>query len=120
MHHQRYLESLEAKKHAKYLIVAGIKEENDPAKDAENIVDVLKQIGYDDVQIESMTRLGKYNPENTRPRPIKVYLESAATRKLLKGKGDIYSKIYINKDIHPKDHKELGRLSSDQGGRIQG
>lgn len=118
MHHQRYLESLEAEKRSSNIIVTGVKEQNDIGKDSTEVAKILEEIGVEGVEFKTVTRIGKVHPGQTRPRALKITLADPTKRKSIlekaKGLKDIesYSKVYINKDIHPLVHKELSRLRS--------
>lgn len=135
--HQRFLESIDAAKRSCNLIITGVPEDinitvpgsgSAPAvtadKDETKVSLILKQaIPNNDVTLVEVARLGKKRPAGgpghrpPRPRPLKVVTSSAAERKLvlensrnLKNAGQQFSRIYVNKDIHPLVRKELNRV----------
>ena len=130
--HQRFLESLDAEKRNKNLIVLGVAEDTNLTvlgtggapvvvadQDQTKVSLLLQKIGHkEDIDIVEITRLGKKSSRpNARPRPIKVVTSTPQERKAiiadakkLKDAGAIFNKIYINKDIHPLVRKELNRI----------
>ena len=130
--HQRFLESLDAEKRNKNLIVLEVAEDTNltvpgtggaPAvvadQDQTKVSLLLRKICHkEDINIVEITHLGKKSSRpNARPRPIKVVTSTPQERKAiiadakkLKDAGAIFNKIYINKDIHPLVRKELNRI----------
>lgn len=123
---QRFMEMLDAEKRACNLIVMGVPEspktltvEGESAKtDNEKVKMVFKKVVDDDLDIQSITRLGALDASDPEKcRPTKIVLASPAPRKdildntkKLKAAGDTFKKIFIKKDVHPFVRKELGRL----------
>lgn len=123
--HQKYLESLEAKKRAQNIIITGVPENAmvvngvTLTSDNEKCAAVLQVVGEDSPVIKSLSRLGKEraNPEDGHPRFIKIELENSECRnrvlrksKNLKEAGPSFSKIYMKKDTHPMVNREFQRL----------
>ena len=128
---QKFLDTVDAEKRANNIIITGVKESTDDSEDAsleyrgdlamtdeDKIRLIMQAIGTSDVGIASMQRLGEYKQDPTqRPRPIKVILKDRKDRwtvlgaaKLLKEAGPGLGTIFINKDMHPGERKEWGRI----------
>ena len=122
--HQKYLESVEAKKRELNLIMTGVPE-NDMivngarlSTDEEKCTAVLQAVGETSSVVRAISRLGKEpNSGGGHPRFVKLQLESSECRgrilkksKNLKEAGPSFSKIYIKKDMHPMINREFQRL----------
>lgn len=119
---QLFLESIDNRERKRNLIITGLPENaNDlGADDAEKLRNVLSAANCPETIDPSsyvLRRLGKLEVNSTRSRPLHVTVETPAQREViiekarnLKNAGDIYSNVYIKKDIHPVVRKELGRL----------
>lgn len=124
---QKELNSIDSEKRSNNLIIAGLSEDNLTVEDtiADNDKDkihlILSAIDLDN-DINSlnddsyMTRIG--NPTNDgKPRMLKVVCQDNETRERiiksapkLKQKGEVFSKIYLNRDTHPVYRKESARM----------
>ena len=115
---QLFLEYLEGKDCRKNLVIYGLSESEDElgSNDLDKLKTVLNKAKCPTIDLTNFTfrRLGGPNP---RGRPLHITLNSQQQRdtildtaKELKNAGEIFSKIYINKDIHPVVRKEIGRL----------
>ena len=115
---QLFLEYLEGKDRRKNLVVYGLSESEDELGSTEldklkNVLNKAKCPTIDSSNFK-LRRLGNPNP---RGRPLHITLNSQQQRdtildtaRELRNAGEIYSKIFINKDIHPVVRKEIGRL----------
>ena len=122
---QKELNSIDYDKRSKNLIIAGLSEETLTVEntavdtDIDKVNLVLSTIGLVDVQLvddSCLSRIGKPT-NNGRPRMLQVVCENNEVRERivksapkLKEKGDLLSKIYINRDTHPVYQKENARL----------
>ena len=118
---QRFMESLDAEKRAKHLIILGLKEDGE-GTDLEKFQDIITVIGLnpENIKAESIERLGTRDEnEPNRTRPIKISLEKSQMRyEILKksnklrdqAEGSIYRKIFLKKDVHPDIRAEEKRL----------
>ena len=122
---QRSLNSIDSQKRSRNLIISGLTEGQLTAEnvtvesDLEKVNLILSAVGLAEKQLaddEGLSRIGKPN-ENRRPRLLQVVCDSNEIREevmkaspTLKEKGDVLSKIYINRDVHPVYQKENGRL----------
>ena len=116
----RFLEALDAKDRVRNLVITGVKEEEDGLgrTDAEKVKSVLIAANYTgNIRTEAWVtkRLGQ--PDDRRKRPIHVRVESQDQRndilrvaKNLKEKGGEFTRIYVEKDIHPAARREMMRL----------
>lgn len=118
---QRFLEDLDAEKRSCNLIILGVDEESENEGATNNddnsiVKDIIEATGANDVDINSMFRLGRRGPVNSRPRPIKIVVSSAVdsqkilsnTKKLKEDKR--FEKVFVKRDVHPAIRKEMGRL----------
>ena len=129
--HQRFLESIDSEKCACNFIITGVPETpftdpDSPADspvsvntDSEKVDIILRKIVHKaDVKVKDVIRLGKpHNTSDALPRPLKIVTASPTERKSalddtkkLKDAGEIFKKIYVNKDIHTVVKKELNRI----------
>lgn len=79
---QRFLESMDAEKRAKHLIILGLKEDGE-ATDLEKFQDIITVIGLnpENIKVENIERLGTRDEnEPNRTRPIKITLEKSQMR----------------------------------------
>ena len=117
---QLFLEYIEGKDRRKNLIIYGLSESEDGlgANDTEKLKNVLIKAKCPTIDSTTfaLRRLGNPNP---RGRPLHITLNSQQQRdtildtaKELRKAGEIYSIVYINKDIHPVVRKEIGRLKN--------
>ena len=115
---QLFLEYLEGKERRKNLVIYGLSETVDELgnNDMEKLSNVLNKAKCSNVDPTNFTtrRLGDPSQRN---RPLHIILNSQKQRdtilytaKELRNAGKSYSKVYINKDIHPAVRKEIGRL----------
>ena len=117
---QLFLESIDNRERRNKLVITGLSETADDrgANDSEKLTNVLSAAncpGSVNSSNYTLRRLGEQN-EN-RPRPLLVTVDAPLQRDLviehaknLRNAGALYSRIYINKDIHPVVRKEIGRL----------
>ena len=123
--HQKYLESMEAKKRELNIIMTGVSENEmvvngvQLSTDSDKCTAVLQAVGEDSSVVRSISRLGKEpaTPREGHPRIIKLQLESSECRsrilkksKNLKEAGPSFSRIYMKKDMHPMVNREFQRL----------
>ena len=121
---QRSLNSIDSQKRSCNLIISGLTEGQLTAEnvtvesDLEKVNLILSAVGLAQplTNDEGLSRIGKPN-DNRRPRLLKVVCDSNEIREdvmkvspKLKEKGDVLSKIFINRDAHPVYQKENGRL----------
>ena len=121
---QRFMETIDAEKRSRNLIFLGVPESenlatNDGVADTDEtkINAILRLIGQGNVRPDSILRLGKEDPNRTRPRPMKVVMKSnvdqqkalADSKKLKEAEGK-FKDIFIKRDVHPAVRKEMGRL----------
>ena len=115
---QFFLEYLEGKERRKNLVIYGLNETPDALgnDDKEKLSNVLNKAQCNNIDPTNFVtrRLGDTSKKN---RPLHVTLSSQLQRdtilrtaKELSKAGDHYSKVYINKDIHPAVRQEIGRL----------
>lgn len=123
IHHQRYLEIVEARKRNHNLIMTGvdknidIKDQDQVASDdLEKVTLILSRTGNPDDDISHINRLGKASPEKSW-RPIKFILTNATDRatilantKELKSAGMEFKRIFVCKDVHTAIQKEFFRI----------
>jgi len=111
----------EIKKRKTSVIIHGFKEpdesnaEERKKQDETELVALLREIGCDDVSVESYTRLGRKddNP-GAKPRPVKLVVASENQKdkilcraKHLKGKVDRGpNKVFIHQDLTPKQREK--------------
>lgn len=122
---QRFLENIDRKEREKNIVILGVPDENEALEGAVTEEDKLSKIwvkvGVVNV-LGSHRRLGNNNNNNNntgtpRRRPILLTLEDKDQRSKilenaskLKTSGEIYSKIYVKKDVHPSVRNEWRRL----------
>ena len=122
---QRSLNSIDSEKRSRNLIISGLTEGQLTAEnvtvesDLDKVNLILSAVGLPQKQLdcdEGLSRIGKAN-DNGRPRLLQVVCGSNEIREdvmkaspKLKEKGDVLSKIFINRDAHPVYQKENGRL----------
>ena len=118
---QRFMETMDAEKRAKHLIVLGLKEDRD-RDDLDKFKEIVTVIGsnQENIKVEKFERLGTRD-ENmpNKTRPLKITLEKSQMRyEILKNssklrdqaEGSIYRKIFLKKDVHPDVRAEEKRL----------
>lgn len=115
---QRFLETLDRKERESNLVLLGVPDENESldgsTTDETKVSKILGKIGVDE-NIRSHRRLG--NSVGDRKRPILVTVASKDVRdkilektRVLKESGEVYSRIYIKRDVHPSVRAEWKRL----------
>jgi hypothetical protein len=127
---QRFLNTVDAERRASNIIITGVMESGEggialqyndvsAVTDMEKVCLLMQVLGTNHTEITSVQRLGELqeDQEDQRPRPIKVVLKEKQDRKpilsnakKLKEAGEMFSKIYINKDMHPGERKEWSRI----------
>ena len=123
IHHQQlFCESIDNKERRCNLIISGLPEEADDigSNDDEKIKSVLEKAKCPESIDPSsfvLRRLGQPNPSFTRGRFLHVTVPTPQIRdsiiaasKELRNADEPYTRVYINKDIHPVVRKEIGRL----------
>ena len=121
LHHQKYLEALEASKRASNIIITGLPEDDfvfegeSLHSDVEKVQKVFEAIERSAVEVDECVRLGK--TQVNRPRIVRLKLKNPQDRmsvlqnsKLLKNKNLPFNKVYLKKDVHPMVRKEFNRL----------
>lgn len=118
---QRFLEIVDRKERETNVIVTGVPDENESLDGAtterDKINKIWSKIGVEE-EVKSYRRLGNRDEmTGNRRRAILVTFTSRTSRdkvlekaKQLKEAGEIYSKIYVKKDVHPNIRKEWKRL----------
>ena len=117
---QKFLENLDSRERSKNFIVFGLQEEanalgDDDLSKVKSIVKAAKLPNDLDVSTWQLRRLGQRNGGNKRPLWIGTDRQQVRNlvldhAKNLKDVGDIYSAIYMKKDLHPAVRKETLRL----------
>ena len=116
---QQFLEVLDRKERERNLIVLGVPEDGEnleeAATDPEKLRKIWSKVGVQEEFI-SWRRLGNVG---NRKRPILISMATKDNKfkvleksSRLKSVGDIYSNIYIKKDVHPSVREEWRRLRS--------
>ena len=116
---QSFLESVDRRERETRLVVFGVPDEGENLEGATTeegkLQKVLRQIDVAP-NIESITRLVR-DGGGGRKRPMLVKLSSRAARDKvlsktgkLKDAGELYSRIYVKKDVHPSIRKGWKRL----------
>ena len=112
---QKSITSIYEKEREKHIIVTGVPEEIAELNTITS--EILNTIGCSTINPIKTSRLGTLKPDATRSRPILVTLGSIEERdvvlekaKSLKGAGERFSKVYLQKDLHPDVRKEWNRL----------
>lgn len=123
---QRYLESIDAERRGNNIIITGLDENNilinendntaNASTDEEKVKLIFAKIGYTGTKLVYMKRLGAPAQDKTR-RPLKIVLENQDIRsnilkdaRKLKDASNVYSRIYIIRDLHPGIREENGRI----------
>ena len=126
---QRFLESLDAEKRIRNLILTGIPEDTplptgdedtpEATTDEEKVTLILTKMNHGDVPVAAIHRLGKKEP--TKNRATRVTLANAGDRRnilndtaKLKTAGNSFAKVYVRKDIHPAIRKDLNRIRNSK------
>lgn len=115
---QRFLETLDRKERESNLVILGVPDENETldggATDESKLRKIWEKVEVNE-EIRSHKRLG--NRVDNRKRPILLSLASKEVRdkilekaSKLKELGEVYSKIYIKRDVHPSVRNEWKRL----------
>ena len=112
---QKSITSMYEKEREKHIIVTRVSEDTGELNNT--ISEIFNTIGCSTTKPVKISRLGTLKSDATRPRPILVILSSSEERDLvlekaksLKGAGERFSKIYLQKDLHPDVRKEWNRL----------
>ena len=109
-------EEMEIERRVKNVIVHGVPESQVDSsdqrveKDLAVLAAMFQEVGTEEVQVQSVVRLGKRNTESAHPRPMKLVLNSVDGKvkllqnaKTLRTKQDGgWSKIFIHQDLTPR------------------
>lgn len=121
---QRFLENIDRKERECNLVITGVPDEHESLEgatsDAEKIKKLWEKVGVT-TEVSAARRLGKNVNNNSdgtpRRRPILLTVASRRERdivlekaKTLKSINNVYSRIYIKKDVHPSIRNEWRRL----------
>jgi len=120
-------EEMEIERRVKNVIVHGVPESQVDSSDqrVEEDLAVLaamfQEVGTEEVQVQSVVRLGKRNTESAHPRPMKVVLNSVDGKvKLLQNAKNLrtkqdggWSKIFIHQDLTPRQREARKPLVSE-------
>jgi len=112
-------EEMEIERRIKNVIVHGVPESQVDSSDqrVEEDLAVLaamfQEVGTEEVQVESVVRLGKRNTDSAHPRPMKVVLNAVDGKvKLLRNAKNLrskqdggWSKIFIHQDLTPRQRE---------------
>ena len=126
---QRFLESIDAEKRSKNMIILGIPEDPNlildgtaADTDEKRVAIILKKVGQENVVPVTIQRLGKDGAAGAnRIRPLKIVVNTSeeqkeviSNAKKLKNAGEEFKKVFIKRDVHPAIRKEIGRLYAVQ------
>ncbi len=117
--HQKFMEVLDRKERERNLVILSVPDEHESldgaTSDEEKIEKIWRTIEVNE-NVISQRRLGNRNGGN-RKRPILVTMASKESKERvlakaskLKTSNDIYSRIFIKKDVHPAIRSEWKRL----------
>ena len=137
LQHQRFLESIDAEKRRKTVIITGLSEDEPLdgdqdengvvikiSSDRDKVQQIFTKIGQGSTGVSNVEKLGQKQTARDGRIPIravKVHLEEAGSQKLLvtnskklKDYSEPYNKIFVRKDMHPGVRREFNRLRQSE------
>ena len=138
LQHQRFLESIDAEKRRKTVIITGLSEDEPLdgdqdengvvikiSSDRDKVQQIFTKIGLGSTGVSNVERLGQKQTARDDGRipirAVKVSLEEAGSQKLLvtnskklKDYSEPYNKIFVKKDMHPGVRREFNRLRQSE------